>query len=236
MVKYDILMRCKNEILDLPTVAQSIEAQNVAPQTVVFVDSGSTDGSREFAAQSGYNVVDYVASNFNYSVSLNLGMRHCTSDFVLILSAHCILYDEDAVENLLKNALMPQVAGVFGRQIPTKNSTPIDVRDLLTVFGRERIVYEKHPFFHNAFSLVNHGLWEQIPFDESLNGIEDRVWAREACDRGWKIVYEPDAVALHEHGLNQSASQSRALRVCRALSTLHKNDIIEFPENITSVD
>lgn len=236
MVKYDILMRCKNEILDLPTVAQSIEAQNVAPQTVVFVDSGSTDGSREFAAQSGYNVVDYVASDFNYSVSLNLGMRHCTSDFVLILSAHCILYNEDAVENLLKNALMPEVAGVFGRQIPTKNSTPIDIRDLLTVFGRERIVYEKHPFFHNAFSLVNHGLWEQIPFDESLNGIEDRVWAREACDRGWKIVYEPDAVALHEHGLNQSASQSRALRVCRALSILHKNDIIEFPENITSVD
>ena len=135
MVKYDILMRCKNEILDLPTVAQSIEAQNVAPQTVVFVDSGSTDGSREFAAQSGYNVVDYVASNFNYSVSLNLGMRHCTSDFVLILSAHCILYNEDAVENLLKNALMPQVAGVFGRQIPTINSNPIDTRDLLTVFG-----------------------------------------------------------------------------------------------------
>ena len=222
--------------MDLPAVAHSIKAQNIAPQNVVFVDSGSTDGSREFAAQSDYKIVDYAASSFNYSVSLNLGMRHCTSDFVLILSAHCILYSEDAVENLIKNAMMPQVAGVFGRQIPTKNSTPIDVRDLLTIFGRERIVYKTHPFFHNAFSLVNHSLWEQIPFDETLNGIEDRVWAREACNRGWKIIYEPDAVALHEHGLNQSASQSRALRVCRALSTLHKNDIIEFPENITSAD
>ena len=222
--------------MDLPAVAHSIKAQNIAPQNVVFVDSGSTDGSREFAAQSDYKIVDYAASSFNYSVSLNLGMRHCTSDFVLILSAHCILYSEDAVENLIKNAMMPQVAGVFGRQIPTKNSTPIDVRDLLTIFGREWIVYKTHPFFHNAFSLVNHSLWEQIPFDETLNGIEDRVWAREACNRGWKIIYEPDAVALHEHGLNQSASQSRALRVCRALSTLHKNDIIEFPENITSAD
>ena len=222
--------------MDLPAVAHSIKAQNIAPQNVVFVDSGSTDGSREFAAQSDYKIVDYAASSFNYSVSLNLGMRHCTSDFVLILSAHCILYSEDAVENLIKNAMMPQVAGVFGRQIPTKNSTPIDVRDLLTIFGRERIVYKTHPFFHNAFSLVNHSLWEQIPFDETLNGIEDRVWAQEACNRGWKIIYEPDAVALHEHGLNQSASQSRALRVCRALSTHHKNDIIEFPENSTSAD
>ena len=234
MVKYDILMRCKNEIQDLPAVARSLKDQNIAPHAVVFVDSGSSDGSREFAAQHGYSVVDYTASSFNYSASLNLGMKHCTSDFVLILSAHCILYGNDAVENLIKNAMMPNVAGVFGRQIPTKNSTAIDVRDLLTVFGRERIVYEKHPFFHNAFSMVNHGLWEQIPFDESLNGIEDRVWAREACNRGWKIIYEPDAVALHEHGLNQSSCQSRALRVCRALSTLHKNDIIEFPENITS--
>lgn len=232
MDNYDILIRCKNEIADLPDVARSIETQNISPQNIVFIDSGSSDGSREFALESGYNVIDYTDKDFNYSKSLNLGMKACISEYVLILSAHCILYSEDAVEQLLKNIITPEVVGVFGRQIPTKRSSPIDVRDLLTVFGRERITYKKHPFFHNAFSLIDRSVWCHTPFDESLNGIEDRVWARDVCDLGWQIIYEPNAVVLHEHGLNQSSEQSRALRVCQALYKLHKNDIIEFPEEI----
>ena len=90
-------------------------------------------------------------------------------------------------------------AGVFGRQLPTVNSNAINTRDLLTVFGRERIVYENHPFFHNAFSLVQRKLWETIPFNETINGIEDRVWAQNVCDMGYKIVYEPSSL-YHEHG------------------------------------
>ena len=32
--------------------------------------------------------------------------------------------------------------------------------------------------FHNAFSLIERKAWELSPFDESLNGVEDRFWAQ----------------------------------------------------------
>ena len=61
---------------------------------------------------------------------------------------------------------------------------------LITVFGRERIVFESHPFFHNAFSLIDRSAWEECKFNENQNGVEDRFWAREQTLRGKKIVYD----------------------------------------------
>ena len=61
------------------------------------------------------------------------------------------------------------------------------------------------------------------------NGIEDRFWARQQALLGRKIVYEPNSIVFHEHGLNQSLSMDRALRVCKHLQELHKDDIFSWP-------
>jgi len=182
--------------------------------------------------KNNFQIINYKTDIFNYSKSLNLGMSKATSDYVLILSAHCELYSKYAVENLYNVLVRYDAAGVFGRQIPTKKSNPIDIRDLLTVFGREQIIYKKFPFFHNAFSLIQRSAWANLNFDENVNGIEDRLWALQQCKLGRKIIYEPAAIAYHEHGLNQSSNQHRAERVCKALSKLHHDDVIDFPDNI----
>ena len=70
---------------------------------------------------------------------------------VLILSAHCELVTDESVLNMIEVRHAYKAAGVFGRQIPTVHSNPIDTRDLVTVFGRERIVFESIPFFIMPF-------------------------------------------------------------------------------------
>ena len=177
MKSFDIVIRCKNEIEWLPHVFESISNQTIKPNKIVFVDDSSSDGSKEFANQHGCHVVDYGDQPFNYSKALNIGIEESNSDTVLLLSAHCVLYDEFAIEKLVECIDLFSAAGVFGRQIPTNKSSNIDTRDLLTVFGRERIIYEKFPFFHNAFSLIDKSVWNDIPFLITTNGIEDRYWA-----------------------------------------------------------
>jgi rhamnosyltransferase len=228
-MKYDVVIRCKNEIDWLPRVIDSLQKQSITPSQIIVVDNGSTDGSLEYSMEQECNVVQYDKTEFNYSYALNIGIRETTQSEVLILSAHCELVTNESVQNLIEVRHAYKAAGVFGRQIPTLNSNPVDTRDLVTVFGRERIVYESYPFFHNAFSLIDRSAWEECPFDENQNGIEDRTWAREQALKGRKIVYEPDSVVFHEHGLNQGASMERAHRVCKHLQELHKDDIFEWP-------
>jgi len=224
MRSYDLVIRCKNEMKWLPSVLESISNQSIKPKKIIFVDDSSTDGSKLFAEKFGCQVINYGEKEFNYSRALNIGMEEVVSDAAILLSAHCVLYNEVAIEKLIEVQDLYSAAGVFGRQIPTKDSIDIDIRDLLTVFGRERIIYEKYPFFHNAFSLIDKSVWRKIPFSTEVNGIEDRVWAYNVCASGYKVVYEPSAVTYHEHGLNQGCSNARAKRVVNALKTLHKDD------------
>ena len=103
MIKYDVLIRCKNEIKDLPNTLNSIKNQNHLPNKIIYVDSGSTDGSLEFAIKNNFKIIKYTSNSFNYSKSLNLGMNESTSDYVLILSARCELFSKYAVQNLYDN-------------------------------------------------------------------------------------------------------------------------------------
>ena len=228
-MKYDVVIRCKNEMTWLPKVIESLYYQSIKPSKIILVDNGSDDGSREYAEEQNCEIVRYDKKDFNYSYALNLGISSTNEKEVLILSAHCELVTTESVLNMIEVRHAYKAAGVFGRQIPTINSNPVDTRDLVTVFGRERLVYESYPFFHNAFSLIDRAAWESCPFDEKQNGIEDRFWARQQALLGRKIVYEPDSIVFHEHGLNQSLSMDRALRVCKYLKELHKDDIFSWP-------
>ena len=229
-MKYDVVIRCKNEMEWLPRVLNSIYNQSLKPTKIILVDNSSTDGSLNYAEQSGCTVLKYDRSEFNYSYALNLGINATTEQEVLILSAHWELVTDESVLNMIEVRHAYKAAGVFGRQIPTVHSNPIDTRDLVTVFGRERIVFESYPFFHNAFSLIERTAWEKCQFDEKHNGIEDRIWARQQALSGRKIIYEPESVVYHEHGLNQGASIDRAHRVCDNLKVLHKDDIFSWPD------
>ena len=213
----------------LPRVVASLNNQSVKPSKIIVVDNNSEDGSLQYAKKEKCVVVEYDRPEFNYSHALNMGINETREDEVLVISAHCEIVTMGSVQNMIEVRHAYKAAGVYGRQIPTVNSNPVDTRDLITVFGRERIVFEMYPFFHNAFSLIDRSAWEDCPFNDNQNGVEDRFWAREQALKGRKIIYEPESVVFHEHGLNQGASMDRALRVCKSLENLHKDDIFDWP-------
>ena len=181
-MKYDVVIRCKNEMEWLPRVLNSINNQSLQPTKIILVDNSSTDGSLDYAEQFGCTVLKYDKSEFNYSYALNLGINATTEEEVLILSAHCELVTDESVLNMIEVRHAYKAAGVFGRQIPTVHSNPIDTRDLVTVFGRERIVFESYPFFHNAFSFFKKSTLENFPFDEVYGSKEDRYWALDVVE------------------------------------------------------
>lgn len=229
-MKYDVVIRCKNEMEWLPRVITSLRGQTCKYNNIILVDNGSEDGSLEYAAQAGCKIIHYDKEDFNYSYALNIGIRASSEPYILILSAHCEIVTKGSVHHMAEVLNRHDAAGVYGRQLPTVKSSPLDTRDLVTTFGREEIVFRTYPFFHNAFSFISRAAWQDLEFDEECNGIEDRIWALGQAKLGRKIVYTPDALVFHEHGLNQGGSDSRARRVCKALERLHRDDVFEWPK------
>ena len=133
------------------------------------------------------------------------------------MSAHCPPTDNNWLANLHRNLSDKSVAGVYGRQVPTRFSSPSDKRDLLNTFGLDKRVQIRDTFFHNANSMMRRSIWEQYPFDEHITNIEDRLWGQQVINAGYKIIYEPEASVFHHHGIHQDNRPDRAFNVARIL-------------------
>ena len=54
------------------------------------------------------------------------------------------------------------VAGCYGKQEPLDISNPNDVRDMYYLFGKDKKIQTKDPFFHNANSIIKKKIMEKI--------------------------------------------------------------------------
>jgi 2-desacetyl-2-hydroxyethyl bacteriochlorophyllide A dehydrogenase len=89
---------------------------------------------------------------------------------------------------------------VYGRQHGVPSSKYGEIRDLERTFGpRRKVLSPPHYFANNANSAISRKLWEEHPFDEDLTGQEDIEWAKHWMDRGYAVIYEPEAGIYHIH-------------------------------------
>lgn len=211
-MKISLVTRTKNEAKELYDLGRILTLQSVQPLEVIVVDNNSEDNSRDVASEFGYKILttdDYIPGK-----ALNMGIEVAVGDFVAIVSSHCIPTNSDWLANLIAPFNSSNtIAGVYGRQLPTKASTADDYRDLFTVFGPEKKTQTKDIFFHNANSAIRRSIWQDIPFSNTATNIEDRIWAKAVLEANYKIFYNPDAAVFHPHGINHNGSQMRAARV-----------------------
>jgi rhamnosyltransferase len=218
MSKVSIVTRSKNESGHLRTLTTILSRQTIVPSELIVIDNESKDDSVKIAQDLGYVVLStdtYFPGN-----ALNIGIKESNGEFVVLVSSHCIPTGPDWIENLIEPLLRDEsIAGVYGRQLPTKDSKPNDIRDLYTIFGSESKLQTSEIFFHNANSAIRKSVWEKIPFSNTSTNIEDRIWAKEILDHGYKIFYTAEASVFHSHGVNHNANELRAASVAKVIKS-----------------
>lgn len=231
MVGVSIIIRTYNEERWIGKCLESLKSQSFTDFEVILVDNRSTDKTVEKAKHVYPGLTHIQIDQYLPGRALNKGIRKSTGKYFVCLSAHCIPANEQWLENLRQNfEKYSDLAGVYGRQIPIESSDPIDKRDLIRTFGMEKRVQTQDSFFHNANSMVRRDVWEKFPFDEEVTNIEDQIWAHEVLDKGYKIVYEPEAPVHHHHGINQGNDVERAESVVRTM----ENNLISKEGNISN--
>ncbi len=217
-----VIIRTKNEERWLDSCLFAVRNQDVGEVEIVIVDNESSDNTLKIA--KSYQCITTHISNkdFNYSRALNIGINLSTGKLISILSGHCVPVDDRWLTCLSMHFLDEEVKAVYGRQEPLPDSNPVDKRDLWTTFGLDRRIQKRDFFFHNANSMIRRSAWDKQPFNEKLNGVEDREWATKILQSGNKIIYEPAASVYHHHGIHHSGNEQRAARVVRMIETIHQ--------------
>lgn len=226
-----VIIRTKNEERWVAHCLRSVFDQTIDNFEVIIVDNKSTDNTLQLARRFPVKVVEI--ENYLPGLSLNAGIDVARGEYIVCLSSHCIPKHNNWLANLLTNFdTEPNVAGVYGRQVPVKYSADIDKRDLMITFGLDRRVQIKDTFFHNANSAIRRDILESIPFDSTVSNIEDRAWAKQVISCGYKLVYEPAAEVYHHHGIHHGMSEQRCRSTVRVLEGIHAEELDDIPHSM----
>ena len=232
MPKISIIIRSKNEERWIGHCLSMVFKQDFKEFEVILVDNASTDYTVKIASR--YPITRLInIEHFLPGLAINEGIRASSGDFIVCLSAHCVPKSENWLSCLLANFREdPKLAGVYGKQLPVSFTDPVDKRDLVIVFGQDRRIQIKDYFFHNANSMFRRDVWNKIPFNEEVTNIEDRVWGKAVIASGYHIVYDPEAVVYHHHGLHQGNADERARGVVSIIERVDEELVNNLPDSL----
>jgi glycosyltransferase involved in cell wall biosynthesis len=224
------VIRVRNAATDLERCLSSIRRQMLPSGVeleIIVVDNESVDDSRAVARRHGALIVPISQAEFSWGRALNRGIAQAKGEIVLLLSSDATPADEFWMQQMVEPFVEPEVAIVYGRQLPYPDA-PVDERvRLRQTFGTEPMALDRNEhaenpcgkgmLVSNACAAVRRVVWQEHPYDEETSGGEEGPFTCQTLRQGLRCLYQPKAVVRHSH------RDSPWRYACREWEILHKN-------------
>ena len=220
-----VVIRGYNEGQHIGRLLSGIVHQTVSDVEIILVDSGSTDATLSIAARYPVKTVFIQPEEFSFGRALNLGCQAASNEFIVIASAHVYPVHQDWLERLLAPFADPQVALVYGKQRGNEFTKYSEHQVFARWFPEQsNLRQEDHPFCNNANAAIRRSLWERLPYNEELTGLEDLDWAKRVMDLGYYLAYAADAEVIHVHNETPRRIYNRYRREAIALKRIFPHE------------
>lgn len=239
--KISCVIRTLNEANFIGRLIESLRTQkNIdADLEIIVVDSGSTDSTVEIVKKYGIKLIEISKEQFNYSYSLNLGIKQTKSDLIVILSAHAIPCQNNWLQKMVSRFENSKVAGVYSRQIPWTDADLGETLRIKRMFGENQKSFSKETpnadmHFSNAASCIRRSIWEKHPF-VIMPAAEDHEWAHLVIENGYTIIYEAKAAVRHSHNDSCRKSAQRMIQLEKSADirlSRKRNPILTIKQSI----
>jgi len=220
----DVVARCRNEMPFTERMLDGLLRQTGVRARILFMDCGSTDGSREAAASRALRIEDVEPSAYVPGVVLNRGMELTSSDVVAFINADCIPLEDTALGDLVAPLVAGgSIAATYARQMPRPDADPLVRLEYARAFaasGPPRL--RNGAFFSMAASAIRRSAWEALPFDPTLRFSEDVDWKNRIRALGGGIEYVPSSRFEHSHNYDARGQFTRRRGEGKADAQIHR--------------
>jgi rhamnosyltransferase len=204
-VDLSIVIRARNQANSLRQVLEALEAQRCSFKwETIVVDHESQDETVELCKQYNARIIPIRHEEFTHGRSLNLGVSKARGELVLICSAHSVPVGSHFLESVVAPFADPSMAAV-------RCIASIDRQQLGEWYTARDVQYnswEEQKTAEAGIGWIRHypsatccvirrSVWEQIPYDENLESLHDKLWASQVLSKGFKIRSRSEAIFLH---------------------------------------
>jgi glycosyltransferase involved in cell wall biosynthesis len=213
-----VVIRVRNEAKSLRRVLEALRAQRCSfAWEIVIVDNESEDETGELCKQYNARVIPITREEWTYGRALNRGINNARGQLVLLCSAHSIPIGSYFLESAVAPFADPDIAAarcLFGSN-NEQTAEWYKTRDIQYGSCEEQQRAESGQdwlvLYPSAICcVIRRAVWQQIPFDEHHESIEDKLWAREVLRRGYKIR------SGVEKGQSRPEDSASYFRICAA--------------------
>ena len=176
------------------------------PIEILYVDSGSTDGSLNLAARHGATVLPLPPGAFTAARARNLGWRQATGELILFLDGDTILDADFPLHALTELRKDPANAAAWGHRREVCPCLSIYVR----ILDLDWIYKPGETLFFGGDVLVRRIALEAVNgFDETLIAGEEPEMCRRMRNLGWRIQHIDVPMTLHDLAITRFAQYWR---------------------------
>jgi GT2 family glycosyltransferase len=208
-------------------IGDCLDAAMSTGAEVVVVDNGSSDGTVEVVRQRGGAAIANPV-NRGFAAAVNQGVRFLGADYILLLNpdavlqgslaplqAACAAPGAGAAGGKLVDEEGAVQAGFSVRRLPTALVLALEVMLINRLWPRNPANWHYRCYDLNydepaeveqpagAFLMFRRQVWEELGgLDEQFYPIwfEDVDFCKRVRDHGYRVYYEPGAVAVHAGG------------------------------------
>lgn len=211
-MKVSIITVCHNQLAHTKRFINSLKRytpQEPHQWELIAVDSGSTDGTREWLVQNG---IPHFQNdeNIGWIKGINLGFKEIDDDSEIVIFANndVVLDAPGWLERLCKHFDNPAVGAVgptsnyvIGRQHVSCNVPHVTEEETRTLvgffFAVRREVVEQIGSLEEQFHAYVPEYAEDARRQLSLGGADDLDYSKRIRDAGWKLVIARDVFVWH---------------------------------------
>ena len=222
-MRVSIVVRAYNEEEHFEKLLVGLQAQRRKPDEILLGDSGSTDRTVEIGRRYGCRVVPIDKHQFTFGRALNVGCQEAVGDICVFVSAHVYPLYDDWLETLIAPFDDERVALTYGRQRGGDVNKFSEGQIFARWFPPHSVFPQKHHFCNNANAAIRRSIWETVPYDETLTGLEDLAWAKTVQARGHLLAYTAEAEIVHLHDETWDQVQNRYRREAIAMRAIDEH-------------
>ena len=235
--RVSVVVRCFNEERHIGRLLTGIAHQTLEDVETILVDSGSTDATLSIASRYPVRIVTIEPEEFSFGRSLNRGCAQASGEIVVIVSAHTYPVYEDWLERIIEPFKDAGVGLVYGKQRGDA-TTKYSERQIFAHWFPDRSPgLQTTPFCNNANAAIRKSVWEEVPYNEELTGLEDLEWAHNVMRRGWRLAYAPEAEIIHVHDETWRQVYTRYRREAIAFRHIFPGEhfhLLDFVRHVTT--
>jgi biofilm PGA synthesis N-glycosyltransferase PgaC len=181
---------------------------------LIFVADGSTDKSAEIIKQHSSLQLLYTPERKGKVAAINRAMKYVTTQYVIFCDANTLL-NKECIKEIVKYYVDEKIGAVAGEK---------KIMDLTNAAGAGEGIYWKYEStlkkLDAQFYTVVGAAGELFSirtnlFEETDTNIllDDFVISLKICQKGYRVMYEPNAYAMEAPSLTMKDEQKRKIRI-----------------------